>query len=368
MTGGVWVSAVGLNPLRIVRIAASVVPDVVLAVTTPQTAYVVPELRTAIGHLELRGKLVDVAGDAYRWDVTFRALLAAVDGLAPTDQPMNWVIGGGTKPMLAAQVAAARKLADLGRASAHIWSLDDRRGVLTDERGHRVELVDPARNISAVDMARLHARIDAHESPDFLAPSSARDVSRRRIESRLRWWRSSGYRPKNIKQRLLHNLEAEADTIALVRALLPEAFGVYGSLTVPLRDPVNPLAPAVDPMARHSERWDGPRGHPRTFEVDGLVVRGVRSWVLEYKNSSPSLKMARIDAAELDVRRRDLAGDGATGVMMILDDEIGRRLSADAGEFELGSVRFVAKTDLIQAAECVIEGRPGDAHMLDIFR
>lgn len=372
MTGGVWVSAVGLNPLRIVRITAAVDPDVVLAVTTPQTAYVVPQLARAMAHMNLSGELRGVAGDAYRWDITYQALLEAVEEFADSDLRVNWVIGGGTKPMLAAQVAAARHFDERARAagnsdSVHIWSLDDRRGRLTDEHGNRVDLADPIRNISATDLARLHAGMDAQASPDFLAPASARDVSTHRIKARLQKWRSNGYKPTSAKQSHQLNLEAEADAIALIRAILPESYSVHGSLTIPLRDPENPLTLAVDPMATRSKHPNDAKSHARRFEVDGLVVRGLRSWVLEYKNFSPSLKIARIDAAEMDVRRRDLAGDGAIGVMMILDDEIGRRLSADVDEFELGSVRFITKTDLMQAAECVINGRPGDAHMLNVF-
>lgn len=117
----------------------------------------------------------------------------------------------------------------------------------------------------------------------------------------------------------------------------------------------------MSPLARHGERStpseDARQGRrPRTFEVDGLVVRGTRAWVIENKFARLGLQAALVAAAELDVRRRHLAGDAATGVLVMLDDRVGKRFPAEVPAFELAGIRVVTRSTMITAAEVVLGG------------
>jgi hypothetical protein len=103
----------------------------------------------------------------------------------------------------------------------------------------------------------------------------------------------------------------------------------------------------------------GGRRAVRRFEVDGLVIRGTQAWVIENKFANLRQQEARIAAAELDARRRHLAGDAAIGILVMLDDSVGRRFDDHLPDFELGGVRVLTRTSLIEAAEVVLGG--GDA-------
>ena len=133
-----WVAAIGENPLRVLRLASHARPAQIVVISTPETRYVVPEIRTALGELDVDTEVKEVAGDAYRWDVTAAAIAAAIQGAA---RDYHWLIAGGTKPMIAAQVSVG---ADV--PAEQFWSLDDRAGILQAWTGEQARIEPPARN------------------------------------------------------------------------------------------------------------------------------------------------------------------------------------------------------------------------------
>lgn len=335
------ITGIGLNPVRILRVAMALEPNAVLAITTPETEHLIPELRAALTHLGSAARLVPVAGDGYRFDVNLHALRVALSGLGdgPPPPSLHWVIGGGTKPMIAAQAVAAAEC----RGST-VWSLDDRAARLTADSGDVVQLSEPPTNLTPELFARMHAGLAVAADPDQVRARETGDAAR-----------SVGWLLQRLREKS-HILrgessqkagkDAEEAVVALVRSVISAGHSVHGSLTVDLRDPSVPTLPATE--ERRGRRT------PRRFEVDGMVIRGTRAWVLETKFANLALQEARVAAAELNTRRRHLAGDAATGVLLMLADDVGDRFPSGVPDFDLGRVRVVTRRALIDAAEAVL--------------
>ena len=366
-----WVMAVGENPLRIMRVAHQLQPVEIAAITTPETAYLVPEIEAAMAEMGIDASIRVVLGDAYRWDVTHAALADVIGGQAEQRQ---WLIAGGTKPIVAAQVSAA------SGAEGQVWTLDDSAGVLQSWTGARIRLEPPGSNIGLRTLARLHAGLEVELDTRFRPPPTPDAVDRRVLKKRLLAWQgTTGHAPRNSRkagvekgdggeeERRFHtNREAEADFLVLVRALLPTDVDVFGGTTVVLRDSTDPRRPAPDPFVSRKE------GHPpRTFEVDGVVIHGFDAWVLEYKNSKVHGLELRKHAAELDIRRRHLGGDSAVGVLATVtrgpddDPEVEQPLSGR--QFQLGRTWHVDQPLLVEAANLWLRGQGEHSRLQQLF-
>lgn len=366
-----WVMAVGENPLRILRLAYQLQPVEIAAITTPETAYLVPEIANVLSGMGIDASLRVVPGDAYRWDVNHDALRAGLEG---SPDGWQWVIAGGTKPMVAAQASVA---ADVPKEQ--VWSLNDAAGALQSWAGRTLRLEPPTRNIDLASLVRLHAGLEVYDDKQFPPPSSPDDVSRQAITDRMRAW--MGQRSRNSRQhgsagdlmeyerqqqRRLSNRLAEADFVALVRGLLPADYDVHGGATVVLRDSAEPTRCARDPFDSGGSDFA-----LRTFEVDGVVVRGFDAWVLEYKNMGLKGPGLRKHAAELDIRRRHLAGDGAIGLLATVtkgpDDDPEVEQPLNSRSFELGRTWHVDQPLLVEAAQMWLRGEGDGSRLRGLF-
>jgi len=101
------------------------------------------------------------------------------------------------------------------------------------------------------------------------------------------------------------------------------------------------------------------------------VVRGFDAWVVEYKNSRLRKSELRKDAAELDKRRRHLAGDGAVGILASVSkgdpDDPDVVSPLEGAKFELGRTLHLDQPLLVEAADAWLAGIGERSRLRDVF-
>lgn len=340
----------GLDPVRVLRTAVTLGPSELL----------LPITETADHWLDTLGGLLDACGMevAIRWVVVdewdFSAILSglreavAALGLQPDDL-MSAVVGGGTKPIAAAVAVVADE------AGARLWALDEGKRLLIGPLA-TVPLAEPAVNLPPGRLGRLYA---VHHE---ITPGESVDDA-----TLLHWLREqlSDRRPTQQGQVEEASRTFEEAVVALLRVVAPDDFDVWGPHEFVLRDPIDPEQAALDP-------GDSTGRFPyRRFEVDGVVVRGTRLWVVESKFIGSGLTQTRMRTAfaELHRRRIDLGGVTATGILVVLNDS-----QADAtpegpvDEFAPSGIEVLSTRDLKAALDAVDSDDPAALAASEVAR
>jgi hypothetical protein len=346
---GVLLTAIGLNPSRVLKVASTLGSDHAVLLSSSNTEHLVEPLQDAArgAGLDLTFESVDV--DPYRVQGVLDRLHEVGSALDPGRGGLDVVLAGGTKPMLAAQAVFAGEVLD-----ASLWSLDEPASVLRGMTGRVLPVTELAANLPPQALVRLHAGLGVRVE-DVPSSEPRQQQAVKRLLGLL-----NGSRRANV-----HDEAAafEKGVAVLVRSLLPTTYGVYGSVVVTLRDPNVPTQAARQP---------GPRGagtRIRTFEVDGLVVRGTRTWTVEAKYTGDKLQTLRTAAAELALRARHVGGDLGHSLLVFRRDDMAERMAEAIDPFRGGRLHVVARRQLTQAAEWVLDGRPlpGSPAIMDVF-
>lgn len=349
MSDRVLIAAAGLNPLRVLRAAWALRTTHLVLIVTPTASFAADAVRRAAQEcgLPLR-HVLPVCVDEWRLAKIHADLEAATTSMAAfgvTGLP-DVLVAGGTKPIVLVCAQAAQAWSD----DAHTWTMEDRTGTMFNLAGDRLAETVPPAHPSVSTFAALHNGL--HTRANTGPPKN------------LGWLRDHltagtldrGERPADL------GLAFESALHDLLERLLPSEFRVHGSQVVTLRDPDKPSCAAVDLARSHVT---GPA--ERVFEVDAVVIRGTRAWVVEAKYRSLKLQQAHVAFAELDRRRRDFGGDTTRGILIFLSDDIGDRLPEGPLPFTAAGVDVITNRDLLAALDHVDGCGNGQSELLRIF-
>lgn len=328
----------GLDPVRVVRAAFTLGVSQLLLPVTPTTEFVAPALESAL--VSLLGTDVEAATvevDEWSFPDALNSLRAGVDQVVGPDESLEVIVGGGTKPIVAACAVLA-----MGQ-EARTWVLDELGDQLIGDEG-AVSLREPEVNMQPEALAKLYAVHHLDESPEPVADD----------ETLLRWLEKrlggSQYGPGEDAARTF-----EQAVMALARRILPDDYDVWGPQQFVLRDLHSPENPAEE---------EGTHYRYRQFEVDGLVVRGTRIWVVEskYVGKKMTQTAAMTALAELDRRRQHIGGFTCGGVLVMLNDERADAMLEGRAPFQPAGTQVLSQRDLREALDSarggVVSARP----------
>lgn len=337
----------GLDPVRVLRVADTLGgTDLVVPVTESADHWVgkIDGLLREIGR-EPQIHLVPV--DEWHVAEVLESLRRELAGLQSPGDLLDVVIGGGTKPIAVAVGVLAEQF------GARTWVLDEwgRRLVGDTE----VPLAEPAMNVPADQIAQLYS---VHHALPRDEPADD--------ETLLNWLRGyfehgAGGRGTEREQQ---SRTFESAVVALLRAVVDDDHDVWGPQAFVLRDPASPTDPALDRAGDDRSRY-------RQFEVDGIVVRGSRMWVVESKfiGTQLNLRKMRTAYAELNRRRLDLGGTTATGVLVVLNDAQAQQTpEGPADPFTPAGIEVVGRSDLEAALAAVHSGDPAAIAATEVAR
>jgi hypothetical protein len=321
----------GLDPVRILRVAATLGGSDLVIPVTDSANHWADTLAELLREIDRHPRVHFVEVDEWHFAEVLQALQDALLALHADGDLFDLVIGGGTKPISSAAGVVAAQW------RARTWVLDEKHDRLIGDVG-LVPIVEPGVNLAPDRLGRLYSV--HHEIP---ADEPAGN------EPLLRWLRSAlsgGVRGADTEREQVSRT-FESAVVSLLRAVVPDDFDVWGPRTFVLRDPATPQEPAVDQQDAEQVR---------RFEIDGVVVRGTRMWVVESKFIGSQLTQTRMRTAfaELNRRRLDMGGPTATGVLVVLNEEQASAMpEGPVDDFAPAGIEVLGANDLRAALQAL---------------
>lgn len=327
MSSRVLLVTPGLDPIRVIRSAFTLGFSRLLLPVTPTTAYLAPALESAL--VSLLGTdvyVITVEVDEWALPDALASIRAAIEREVGPDDNLEVIVGGGTKPIVAACAVLALD------QDARTWVLDEYGDRLIGDDG-TVSLCEPEVNIKPESVAKLYAVHHLDQSPEPVADD---DTLLSWLENRLG---GNKYGPGEDAAKTF-----EQAVMALARRILPDEYDVWGPQEFVLRDLHSPDKPADE---------EGTSYRYRQFEIDGLVVRGTRIWVVEskYVGKKMTQTAAMTALAELDQRRQHIGGVTCGGVLVMLNDERADAMLEGRTPFQPAGTQVLSQRDLREALE-----------------